>query len=147
MMERICFLFGHADAPDHIYEHIKNAVDTCYADGIRAFLVGRYGGFDRMALRAVSECRQRNHDIKLLLLCPYALTMKPSDIPAAVDEVIAPPLDGVPGRARIVAANRYAVDLADTVICYVTRIGNSRELLDYAMMRRKTRIGIAAKNS
>lgn len=133
-MERICFLFGHADTPESAYAAIQTAVQTQYRDyHIRSFLVGNRGRFDRMAHRAVIAQKRETNDVTLLLLSPYALSMNKEDIPHDTDEIVVPPLDGVPMRARIVAANRYAVHIADTVVCYVSHIGNSKDLLEFAV--------------
>ena len=135
-MEPFCFLFGHADAPESVSQHIVDAVEACYRErGIRSFLVGQYGNFDSLARRAVCRLKVHHPDMRLLLLMPYAPTMRRDDIPDGIDEVIAPPVETVPPRARIVAANRYAVSKASCIICYVCRIGNSRELLDIAAAR------------
>ena len=54
MYGKICFFAGHSDAPESVYPALAEAVErhiTGY--GVAEFRVGNYGGFDRMAARAV----------------------------------------------------------------------------------------------
>ena len=53
-MGKVCFLFGHRDASDWLLPELEQAVErqyTCY--GIRNFIVGGYGNFNRLAGMAV----------------------------------------------------------------------------------------------
>ena len=51
---KICFFSGHSDASESVYPALAEAVErhtTGY--GVAEFRMGNYGGFDRMAARAV----------------------------------------------------------------------------------------------
>ena len=43
----------------------------------------------------------------------------------------------VPRQFAIIRANKYMIDTADTIICYVKHVGNSRNLLKNAQRRQK----------
>lgn len=49
-----------------------------------------------------------------------------------MDDSFYPPLEKVPHAYAIVQANKYMVENADTIICYVAYFGNSRDLLAFA---------------
>ena len=63
------------------------------------------------------------------------------------DDVIVPALEDVPYQYRIVRANEYMVDRAETVIAYVnTPIGGAAKTLAYAK-RKKKRIFYLVNNT
>lgn len=57
---------------------------------------------------------------------------------ARFDDVIVPALEGTPYQYRIVRANEYMVDRADTIVAYVnTPIGGAAKTLAYAERKKK----------
>lgn len=49
-----CFFIGHREASEDILPELTEAVKRHTADyGVTEFIVGSYGGFDRMAAKAV----------------------------------------------------------------------------------------------
>lgn len=138
-MEKLCFLFGSRYTPDGVLPLIEKAVEKNYLEyGIRNFVVGGRGNFDHLAADALKAVKDRHEDIYLRLL----LHCHPSDrriyIPEGFDGTLYPEgMEKVPGKFAIVRANQYLVRAADSVICYVHQIGNSRELLEYAQKREK----------
>ena len=134
---KTCFLFGHRDASDELRPHIKAAVEYHYAKlGVRQFIVGGYGSFDRMAAGAVKAVKQRHCDICLSLLLPYHPAVRPVEPPPGFDGTLYPEgMESVPRKLAIVKANQYMVRSANTVICYVNHFGNTRALLELAQTR------------
>ena len=62
---------------------------------------------------------------------------------ARFDDVIVPALEDVPYQYRIVRANEYMVDRADTIVAYVnTPIGGAAKTLAYAERKKKRIIRI-----
>ena len=119
---RVCTFCGHSKIYSP-YEDIKAAtqqiVSGLIQDGYDCFLVGNYGQFDRLA---ASVC--------LILKREY-----PS---IGVNLVIVPALEDVPYQYRIVRANEYMVDRADTIVAYVnTPIGGAAKTLAYAERKKK----------
>lgn len=134
-----CFLFGHRDAPQEIQSAIEAAVEWQYLNyGIRQYYVGSYGSFDRLAASALKVVKKRYQDISLYLLLPYHPAERPVETPEGFDGTFYPPLEKVPRRYAIVRANRYMIETCDSIICYVSRIGNTRALLEYVQRRAKT---------
>jgi len=54
-------------------------------------------------------------------------------------------METVPKRLSIVRANRCIAGRADSIICYVNRPGNARELLEYALKHAKPADNLARK--
>ena len=136
---KTCFFIGHADAGMRIYDSLVAAVERhISAYGVLNFMVGRYGNFDSMAASAVHSLRSRHEGLKLTLLLPYhpAAGRSIMDDPRFDDSLY--PFDGpVPYRCAIPRANRYAIDHADYLICYVRHPGKSRDYLEYARKRER----------
>lgn len=135
-----CFFIGHREASIEIYPALAEAVEHHVMDyGVREFVVGQYGGFDRLAARAVMDTKTRHPEITLLLLLPYHPAERPVEVPPKFDGTFYPPgMETVPRRYAIVRANRYMVDHVDYLIAYVWHpASNGRMLLDYARKREK----------
>ena len=50
-----CFFIGHREASEEIFPELAEAVERHIVDyGVTEFIVGNYGGFDRMAARLSS---------------------------------------------------------------------------------------------
>lgn len=56
-----CFFIGHREASEEIYPALYTAVKQHIAEyGVTEFIVGHYGGFDRLAAAAVKAAK-RSH--------------------------------------------------------------------------------------
>lgn len=141
-----CFMFGHANCPDSIMPKIEAAIEMQYSlQGIRIFYVGNRGRFDSLAKSAAKRIKQRHPDVKLYLLLAYHPGERAVDLTDGFDNSYYPPIEGTPRQYAIVKANRHMVDTADSIICYVKHIGNTRNLLEYAQRRQK-KVGIIIEN-
>ena len=139
-MKKSCFFIGHRDAPEAIYPQLLAEVERHIAElGVTEFIVGHYGGFDRLAAKAVIAAKQRHPNISLLLLLPYHPAEQSIEIPLGFDNTYYPPdMEKVPRRLAIVRANRYVVDHVDYLIAYAWHpASNARELVKYAAGRRR----------
>ena len=64
-----CFFIGHREASEEIFPELAKAVERHTVDNdVTEFIVGNYGGFDRMATRAVISAKAlhsvfRTHEI------------------------------------------------------------------------------------
>lgn len=133
-----CFMFGHADCPDEILPKIENAIETHYSKhGVRLFYVGNRGSFDRLAAFAAKKVKLRYPDMKLFLVLAYHPAQRKPDLTDGFDGSYYPPLEGVPKQYAIIRTNHHMIDIADSMICYVRHIGNTRNLLEYAQRRNK----------
>ena len=146
MDNKVCFLFGHATTPYEAIASIEAAAERQYNEnGIRTFIVGNRGSFDGYAATAIKSLKQRHSDISLLLLLAYHPGERAVDLTPEFDNSYYPPLENVPRQYAIVRANKHMIDTADSIICYVKHIGNTRNLLEYAQ-RRQRKDGIIIEN-
>lgn len=102
--------------------------------GVGDFFVGHYGGFDRLAARAVLAARQEEPAIRLWLLLPYHPAERPVELPPGFTGAFYPPrMEFVPRRLAIIWANRYMAAHTNHLIAYVRHpVSNAAKLLDYA---------------
>lgn len=136
-----CFFIGHREAGSEILPALEDAIEKHISEyGVTEFIVGNYGGFDRLAARAVIAAKERHPDITLSLLIPYHPAERPIGTPPGFDGTFYPPgMEAVPRRYAIVRANRYVIDHVDYLIAYVWHpASNARNLVDYARRREKS---------
>lgn len=135
---KCCFLFGHATTPYDALVRIEAAAEKQYNEhNIRTFIVGNRGNFDNLAATAIKHLKKKYSDISLLLLLAYHPAERSVHLTEGFDNSYYPPLEGVPRKYAIVRANKYMVDTADSIICYVNHIGNTKKLLEQAERRQK----------
>ena len=67
-----CFFIGHREAPEDIYPALHDVV-LRYIEvyGVTDYVVGHYGRFDALAVRAVRAAKRIHPDVRLSLLLPY----------------------------------------------------------------------------
>lgn len=143
MYEKRCFFIGHRDATEGVLPALRTAVEQHIVEyGVTEFLVGHYGGFDRLAAQCVMEAKQRHPGIRLTMLLPYHPTERKVKLPKGFDGSCYPSgQESVPRQLAIVRANRYAVDHSDYLIAYVWHAAsNARNLVEYAEKRLSLRI-------
>lgn len=134
---KTCFMFGHSSADYHALPKIAEAAERHYLDyGIRRFVVGNRGAFDHIATTAIKTLQKKYNDISLQLLLAYHPAERPFQLSEGFDGSYYPPLEKVPRQFAIVRANRYMIENAHSIICFVSGIGNSRNLFNYAQRRR-----------
>ena len=141
-MRKICFFIGHRETDERIYPVLKECVERHITEyGVTEFVVGQYGGFDRLAVRCVSELKRTYTQVHLYILCPYHPAERVPDIPKGTDGTYYPEgMERVPRRAAIAQANRRMVKQADYLIACVWHPGsNAQELLLYAEKREASR--------
>ena len=135
MDTKSCFFIGHREASEEIYPALYAAVEQHIVEyGVTEFIVGHYGGFDRLAASAVKEAKRFYPEVKLTLLLPYHPAERPIPTPDGFDGTFYPPgIECVP----IIRANRYIVDYVDYLIVYDWYpASNARELVEYVRRRK-----------
>ena len=133
-----CFFIGHREASEEIFSVLTEAVEHHIVHcGVTEFIVGNYGGFGRMAARAVISAKALHPGITLLLLLPYHPAERSIEIPPGFDGTFYPPgMEFVPRRYAIARANRYMIDHVDDLIAYVWHpASNAKELTAYALRK------------
>ncbi len=72
MKNKTCCLIGHSQISRDIFALVEGAVERHIIEyGVRDFLVGNYGEFDRLGAAVVKEAKTRFPDVKLYLMLPY----------------------------------------------------------------------------
>jgi len=133
-----CFFIGHREASAEILPKLAEAVEKHITEyGVTAFIVGHYGGFDRIAAEAVIAAKKRHPEITVSLLISYHPTERPVELPQGFDNSFYPPgMETVPRRFAIVRANRYMVDHVDYLIAYARHpASNAQRLVEYAQKK------------
>ena len=98
-----CFFIGHRETPDRVYPTLLETIERHIAEyGVSEFVVGQYGNFDRLVIRALSQAKRAHPDITLMLMTPYYPVNRKADLPEAFDALFYPPdLETVPKRLGI----------------------------------------------
>lgn len=138
MCIKSCFFIGHREASEEIYADLRAAVERHIVEfSVTEFIVGHYGGFDRLAARAVTEAKITHPEVTLTLLLPYHPAERPVVAPEGFDGTYYhPDMERVPRRVAIVRANRYMIDHEDYLIAYAWHPGsNARDLAEYAQSK------------
>ena len=130
-----CFFIGHRESGPEILPALEDAIEKHISEyGVTEFIVGHYGGFDRLAARALVSAKKRHAEVKLLMLIPYHPAERPVETPPGFDGTFYPTgIESVPHRVAIIWANRYMIDHVDYLIAFAWHpASNARNLLDYA---------------
>ena len=138
MSVKSCFFIGHREASDELLPALKSAIEQHIEEyGVTEFVVGGYGGFDRLATVALIAAKQKHPEIILLRLTPYHPAERPVALPESFEGIYYPEgMERVPRRLAIVRANQYAIDHVDYLIAYVQHSGsNAGIILSYAQKR------------
>ena len=135
MITKSCFFIGHRETSEEVYPELYASVEQHIVEyGVTEFIVGHYGGFDRLAAKVVIEAKKIHPEVTLTLLLPYHPAERPIEAPEGFDGTYYPPdMERVPRRVAIVRANRYMVDHVDYLIAYAWHpASNARDLVEYA---------------
>ncbi len=138
----MCYFVGHSDSPESIYPQLLSEVRRhVEALGVKQFIVGQYGSFDRMAARAAAEVKKDYPFLHLTLLLPYHPAERPFFLPVGFDDSLYPPdMERVPRKPAISLANKYIIDHAQYIICFAKHPGsNSVRLAAYAQKEAEKR--------
>ena len=133
-----CFFIGHRETSLEVFPALAEAVEQHIVEyGATAFIVGNYGGFDRLAAKAVIAAKEQHPKIALDMLLPYHPAERPVKLPQGFDGTFYPPgMETVPRRLAIVRANRYMADHADYLIAYAWHpASNAWDLVRYAQKK------------
>lgn len=142
MDTKSCFFIGHREASEEIYSVLYAAVEQHIVEyGFTEFIVGHYGGFDRLAASAVKETKHFYPEVSLTLLLPYHPAERPIPAPDGFDGTFYPPgMESVPSKSALIRINRYAVDHVDYLITYAWHpASNARDLVEYARTKASQR--------
>lgn len=136
-MAEICFFIGHRETGEEILPSLEAAVERHIAEyGVTEFVVGGYGGFDRMAALAVRSAKKRHPSVTLVRLLPYHPAERAISLEGFDGSLYPPGMETVPRRFAIPRANRWMVDHSGYLIaCAQHPASNAWELTAYARRR------------
>lgn len=135
MKNKRCFFIGHRNAPESIYSNIVSTIEKLLVENnVKEFIVGNYGFFDSMVIRALQQLKTKYPDIVLLLLTPYHPSVKNVVKPKNFDEIYYPEsMESVPYKAAIIEANKKAISSSEFVIAYFRHSSsNTVKFIEYA---------------
>ena len=135
MKDKRCFFIGHRNAPESIYPNIVSTIEKLIVEnGVKEFIVGNYGMFDSMVIRALQQLKTKYPNIVLLLLTPYHPSVKKVIKPDGFDGIYYPEgMEFVPHRAAIVRANERVISKSRFLVAYFNySIGNTRRFIECA---------------
>ena len=138
MKSRRCFFIGHRNAPESIYANIVSTIEKLVVkNDVKEFVVGNYGMFDSMVIRALQQLKAKYPDIVLLQLTPYHPSVKSVAKPNNFDEIYYPEgMESVPYKAAIIEANKKAISSSEFVIAYFKHSSsNTVKFIEYAKRR------------
>lgn len=116
-----CTFFGHRDCPDTVLPCLRAAVfDLIEKQGVDCVYVGNQGNFDRLALRILREAKTAYPHIRYAVVLAYMPSENDPELPTADETLFPEGIEVVPKRFAISWRNRWMIDHADYVICYVT---------------------------
>ena len=107
------------------------------------FWLGGYGGFDNFAWHCCRIFQSKYSNARLVFVSPYLLVEKNKDDPLPVctryDEILYPGLERVPKRYAISQRNRWMIEGADAVVCFIQHsYGGAYTAYRYALAKKKT---------
>lgn len=146
----VCTFCGHSRLYGQtvvVKEKCLTVIERLIVSGIAdCFLIGNYGDFDGIASSVCLTLKKKYPQISVNLVLPYYrphLDEYDKERYARYDSVITPELEVTPHRYRIIKANEYMVDQADTVIAFVKYDGGAAKTLAYAKRHKKQIINLA----
>lgn len=136
-MAKSCFFIGHSEASDEIRPALVDAIQRHITEyGVTEFIVGGYGGFDRLVQSVLQEIKVIFPYIENILLLTYHPAERPITPPESFISYYPFEGENIPRRFAIVRANKRIIDQVDFLIAYVWHpSGGSSKLLDYARKR------------
>ena len=148
MQCKSCFFIGHREAGPEILPALEAAIEKHISEyGVTEFIVGHYGGFDRLSARALVSAKKRHPEVRLLTLIPYHPAERPIETPPGFDGTFYPlGMESVPRKFSIVQANRYMIDHVNYLIAYAWHpASNAQNLVEYAERRNMLITNIACQ--
>lgn len=109
---------GHANfCADEFLENrtiklLKEKIGNCDAE----IFLGGYGAFDSFAYRVCQKYKQTHPNVSIVLVVPYLNRDYEKE---KYDSLVYPELEKIPQRLAILYRNRWMVDRADILICYI----------------------------
>lgn len=131
----LCTFFGHRDTPDSIRIPLTAVLEYLIQNtGVQEFYVGNQGNFDRLVYQALENLKPVYSQITYHVVLPYLPQKKQEPSFYSPERTLFPEeLEQVPPRYAISRRNRWMVQKADFVVCYLSRnYGGAAQFVRYA---------------
>ena len=112
----VCTFFGHSECHGLDMAVLRAAIENLIKQGADTFLVGNQGQFDGMVLSCLRSLWQQYGHIRYSVVLAYMPAGEKNG--ADMENTLYPEIEGHP-RFAIERRNRYLIDNADMVLCYV----------------------------
>ena len=104
--------------------------------------LGGYGNFDSFAYECCKKYKITHQNISILFITPYITESYQKNhleyLKEKYDEIIYPGIEKTPLRFAITYRNKWMVDKADSVICYISQsFGGAYKTYQYAVRKKK----------
>lgn len=138
-----CAFFGHSSCPNSIYPELKNQIEFLIKNcNVKTFLLGDYGNFDVLVLKAIREISEI-YDISYKVILSYIPTSY-NFFAKDPNSIYPDELTFVHKKFAIDYRNNYLVDKSDYFITYITHSHGGAAKFAYKAKRKcKTVINIA----
>lgn len=141
--------FGHSDFCEgtKYKEKMITTIESLVENKTVEFYLGNYGGFDKFCYNCCREYKTKNEKSSLVFVTPYIDSGYHARLKSAsesYDLIIYPEIESKPKRFAIVYRNRFMVESADVIICYIKRNrGGAYQAVKYAKRLGRTIINLA----
>ena len=114
----VCAFFGHRECYGLEAEVLCNAIESLICQGVDTFYVGDQGQFDAMVCSALRQLRQVYPHIRYGVVLAYLPTHREKHERPS-DTMYPEGIENGPPRFAIERRNRWLVDQADYIVCYI----------------------------
>ena len=114
-----CVFFGHRHCPETVKEKLYKTIEALILQGVENFLVGNQGEFDRIVYGCLRKLRKTYPHICVSVVLAYMPAGRGNG-EELVDTMFPEEIEKGPLRFAIDRRNRYLINKADWVVCYVS---------------------------
>lgn len=145
--KKCCALFGHKDCPEDVRSKLEDKMEQLiYSGEVDYFIMGNQGRFDSMARSTAKRLKEKYPHIDYDIVLAYLPKDRTGiEWEEETENTIYPDgLETVPMRFAISRRNRWMVEQADVIICYIVRDwGGAVKAVEYAERKGKSIYNIA----
>ncbi len=143
---KTCVFFGHRYCTENIKEELeKQIIELIEKHSVTLFYVGNNGNFDSIVCSTLKKLSKQYPKIRFYVVLAYHPN-KIIDYIETVEIILPDGLERRYGKYAIVKRNRWMVEQADYVICYVVcSAGGAAQFVELAARKGKKIINIANK--
>lgn len=117
---KTCFLVGHRNTPTQVYDSLEKEIERHITEyGVKNFLVGCHGEFDRIATMVLRTIKRKYPKVILTQLLPFHPIEFPVERPEWFDLAYHPmQMSEIPLVKRLHEMDALAIELSEYMIAY-----------------------------